>query len=139
MAFVLKATQNVELSVTITDKKGNPAGVENGVWETTDEAVVTVDDNGGDSATVSAVGTPGTATVTYTADGDLGEGVMEIVGTIDIEVVAGNAGVFNIVAGTPTEQDDDSSTPAEPAPAGPTPTTDPVVPTPDTDPTGSDQ
>ncbi len=104
MAFILKATQNVDLSVTVTDKKGNPATVQNGVWTSAGEGVVTVTDNTNNSATASAVGTPGVATITYTADADLGEGVQEVVGTVDIEVVAGDASVFNIVPGTPTEQ-----------------------------------
>ncbi len=104
MAFILKATQNVDISVTVTDKKGNQATVQNGTWASDDENVVTVTDNTNNAATASAVGTPGMATVTYTADADLGEGVEEVVGTVDIEVVAGNASVFNIVPGVPTEQ-----------------------------------
>ncbi len=113
MAFILKATQDVALSVTITDKKGNPTTVQNGVWASDDEGIVVVTDNGNSSASASAVGTPGVATITYTADVDLGEGVKEAVGMVDFEVVAGNASVFNIVAGTPTEQE-----PAVPSPHG---------------------
>lgn len=104
--FLLKATQQVELSVTVTDKRGNPAQVQNGQWESSDESVVTVVDSGTNSAVVKAVGPVGASTVTYVADVDLGDGVTEATGMLDIEVVAGDASVFNITAGTPSEQTD---------------------------------
>ena len=106
MAFILKATQQVDLSVTVTDKRGNAAQVENGTWEVDSESVATITDNGNGTATLKAVGTPGTAVVSYTADADLGDGVQEVEGYLDLEVVAGDAAVFNIVAGTPSEQPD---------------------------------
>lgn len=112
MSFILKATQQVDLSINVTDKRGNPATVQNPSFASSDEAVVSVVDEGL-TAVASAVGTPGTATVTFTGDADLGEGVSPITGVLDVEVVAGDAAVVNITAGTPAEQ-------AEPAPA-PTP------------------
>lgn len=128
MAFILKATQNVELSVTIADKKGNASSVQNGVWANSGEGVVAVTDNGNNSATVSAIGTPGMATITYTADADLGEGVKSVVGTVDIEVVAGDAAVFNIVPGVPSEQSD--VTPTAPRPPDSPPAAPDAAPTP---------
>lgn len=100
MSYILKATQQVDLSITVTDKRGNPATVQNPSFASSDEAVVSVVDEGL-TAVASAVGTPGTATVTFTGDADLGEGVSPITGVLDVEVVAGDAAVVNITAGTP--------------------------------------
>lgn len=104
MAFVLRATQNVDIAVDeITDKKGNPATIQDPTWASSDESIVTVVGSGL-TATASAVGPLGTATVTLTGDADLGEGVKPITGTLDVEIVAGDAAVFNLVPGTPSEQ-----------------------------------
>jgi hypothetical protein len=56
------------------------------------------------SAVVKAADELGTTQISVTADADLGEGVAPIAGTIDIEVVGGQAVALSIVAGTPAEQ-----------------------------------
>lgn len=118
--FILRATQNVGLSVVATDRKGNPASVQNPTWSSSDTAVATVSSSAdGLSALVSAVGPLGECTITLVADADLGDGVSEVEGTFDLEVKAGDAAVFAISAGTPEEQ-------AAPAPTpGPEPTPEP--------------
>ena len=45
-----------------------------------------------------------TKQVNVKADADLGEGVTEIIGTLDVEVQAGAAVSMTVNAGTPTEQ-----------------------------------
>jgi len=103
MAYVLKDTQETALSVTVLDKRGNPATVQNPGFASSDPAIVAVADSGL-TAVASAAGPLGTATVTFTGDADMGDGVSPITGVLDIEVVAGDAAITNIVAGTPTEQ-----------------------------------
>lgn len=105
MALILRDTEQVDLSYTAVDSRGNPAVVQNPTWESSDSSVVTVTASAdGATAVAAAAGPLGSATVTLTGDADLGEGVSPITGVLDIQVVAGNAAVFNITAGTPTEQ-----------------------------------
>jgi hypothetical protein len=109
--IVLTATQQVSLSISVVDRKGNPARVD-GVptWSVSDATVLTVepasDGIGSDGmvALVKAVGTLGTAQVRVTADADLGEGVTPLVGVLDVEVLAAQAVAVSIAAGTPEEQ-----------------------------------
>lgn len=110
--FILRATQQVDLSVEVLDRRGNPAQVQDGAWSSDNEDIVTVTDGGDNTAIVRATGPTGTSTVTYQADVDLGEGVSHMTATLDIEVVAADAAVFNISPGTPTEQPEDA--PEEP-------------------------
>lgn len=109
MQQVLTATQNCEVLVSVKDKKGNVAQVQDPVFTVSDEAIVTqvpsVDNPGNPLATkVSAVGPTGTALLTFTGDADMGDGVKPVIGTMDIVVNAGEATVVEITAGTPTEQ-----------------------------------
>ncbi len=101
-------TQDVPLSITPVDKKGNPAQLDGPpVWSSSNSEVVTVVASAdGLSAVASAVGPLGTATVSVKADGDLGAGVNTISGTLDITVVGSGAVTLTIKAGTPTEQGD---------------------------------
>lgn len=102
----LTDTQNAPLGVKITDKKGNPAQVQNPTWASSDTTVATVTPDAGDplKATVSAVGPTGTAEVSFDGDADLGDGVSPIIGTLSVVVLAGPATVVEIQAGTPVEQ-----------------------------------
>lgn len=95
MATILRDSQQVELSYTATSKRGNATTVADPVWASSDESIVTVAASGA-GATATAVGPTGTATITLTGDADLGEGVKPVRGVLDIEVVAGDAAVFNI-------------------------------------------
>lgn len=112
MALILKDSQEVVLSYTATSKAGNPASVENATWASSDPSVVVTASADGSTATAAAAGPLGTATVTLSGDADLGEGVKPVTGVIDIQVVTGDAAIFNITAGEPTEQ----APPAPPAP-----------------------
>lgn len=107
MAFLLKATQNVTLSVgEVRDRKRNPTRIDDPVWSSSDESVLVIAvSEDGMNAAASAVGPLGAATITLTADADLGEGVRPLTGTLDVEVVPGDASVVNIIPGVPTEQE----------------------------------
>ena len=103
--LILTDTQDCVLSVTARDRKGAAAMVQNPTWKSSDNAVITVtpDPADGTKATVSAQ-TAGTALITFTADADLTDGVLEIIGTLDVVVGPGMATVIEISAGAPTEQ-----------------------------------
>lgn len=104
---VLTATQDCPLVAMPEDKKENPTSVENAVWTTSDESILTlVADPGGDplKVTAHAVGPLGSALVTFTADADLGAGVVPVIGTLDFVVNPGMATTVVITAGTPVEQ-----------------------------------
>lgn len=107
MAVIISDTQFIEGQVQTVNKKGKPAPVEAGTiaYSSSNEAVVTVTENPDDETkfTVTAVGA-GTAQVNYSADADLGEGVVPISGFTDFEVTPAQATGFNVTFGEPQEQ-----------------------------------
>ena len=105
MSLVLTDVQKVDLSVTPVDARGNP-GVLDGVpvWSTSDDTLVDVTpSDDGLSATIVAKGPLGTCQISVTADADLGEGVKEIAGVLDIEIKGSATVSLNIGAGIPTD------------------------------------
>lgn len=104
--LVLSATQQCTLSVTVTDKKGNPAPVDGTPdWLVDNPNVVALTPSAdGLSCLISAIGPIGGATVTFRGDADLGDGVKEIAGILEVDVTAGEASLVTINAGTPEEQ-----------------------------------
>lgn len=105
MGLQLTSTQKASLSLAAYDAKGNPAAVEGVGWNVSDPAILTVtpgDDPA--TATVFAVGPVGVAQVQVKADADIGDGTRELTGTLDVEVVAGEAAVITVTAGAPDEQ-----------------------------------
>ncbi len=93
--------------VNIKDRKGNPTTVQNPLWASSDESILTlIPDPGGDplAVTAHAVGALGAALVTFTADADLGDGIVPIIGTLDVVVLVGQAVALEIQPGTPVEQ-----------------------------------
>src|SRR5262245_38589692 len=106
LMLTLTSNQKALLSVTFLDSKGNPAPVDSTpVWMTdnTDLLALTPAADGL-SCTVAAVGPLGSATAQVNADADLGAGVVNIFGTLLVEVTAGQAATVAIAAGTPEEQ-----------------------------------
>ncbi len=102
----LKATQKCTLTVQFLDKKGNVASVDGTPEWITDhsDVVALVVAADGLSVEVSAVGPVGSAAVSVTADADLGDGVVAVVGSEGFSVVAGDATVVAIGVSQPTEQ-----------------------------------
>jgi hypothetical protein len=105
--LILTDTQKCALAITPVDVKNNPAPVEGvPVWASSDEGAVAVDVAAdGMSAVVRAVGplTPGVQ-ISVSADADLGEGVVPVVGLLNVQVVASQAVSVAISAGAPEEQ-----------------------------------
>jgi len=100
MAYKLPNDKMIAVQVAYVDSKGNPAQVDGDVsWDTSDASIATVESNAGDStqAVVTPVGPIGQVQITATADADLGSGVREIITTMDVDIVAGEA-----IAGTIT-------------------------------------
>ena len=100
--MLLKAdSAPAHLSVKAVDSKGNDAQVEGEFqWSSSDESIATVvADPGGAGAVVSVVGPLGECLITAKADADLGEGVKEIIGTLPLVVVAGEAVEVQITEG----------------------------------------
>lgn len=100
--MILTVDQKVALAIQPVDKYNNPAPVENIVWATSDETVLTVaPSEDGLAAMVVATGKMGTAQISVTADAKIGEGISEIVGVISFDVKGGEAVALGITAGTP--------------------------------------
>jgi hypothetical protein len=106
MAFEMTVTQQVEVSVAFTDKKGNPAKVDGTPeWLSDNTDVLALTPAGdGMSCVVAAVGAIGTAIVTLTADADMGSGVKPVIGTLEVSITAGEASNVVLTPGTPEEQ-----------------------------------
>lgn len=106
MAFILRDNEEVDLTIEAYSAAGNPTTVEDPTWSSSDEAIVAVVADPADAsmAIARAVGPVGLATVTLNADLELGDGVQPAEAVLDIEVVGGDASVFNISAGTVREQ-----------------------------------
>jgi hypothetical protein len=103
----LTTTQKCTLSVAFEDKKGNPANVDGApTWgvDNSDLLSLIVSDDGL-SCQIAAVGPMGTALVSVLADADLGEGVVQLAGTLEVQVTAGAATVVEVTAGEPSEQE----------------------------------
>jgi len=103
--LILTDSQDCVLTVTAKSRKDNDAMLQNPTWESSDSTVLTVTQDASDplKAVASAVDA-GTVVVTFRADADLSDGVVEIIGTMDVVVGPGMASVISIAAGTPTEQ-----------------------------------
>lgn len=105
--FVIKASQKVQLSVSFTDKYGNPAAVDGTpewVSSNVDLAAVEVAADGL-SCWVVPVGPIGQVQVSVSADADLGAGVKPVIGVQEFDVVAGDAAVVQLNVGTAVDKE----------------------------------
>lgn len=113
-----KVTEAKKFAVKITDRFGNDAKVD-GVpaWASTNESLVDIAVSAdGLSAVVTPKGPLGALKLQVKADADLGEGVKELLGEADLELVAGDAEVLAL-SEVPLEE----PAPEEPAPEEPAP------------------
>jgi len=106
MSLQMTATQQCLISVAFTDKKGNPAKVDGyPVWLTDNTELLALSPaNDGMSCLIAAVGPLGSGTVSVRADADLGAGVTNISGSLDVTITGGMATGVALSAGTPVEQ-----------------------------------
>lgn len=101
----LKVSQKIKLGIEIKDKFGNPAQIDGKpVFALSDETladmVVTED---GLSCDITPKGPVGALKVQAKCDADLGEGVKEILGELDLDLIAGEAVTVELKAGEPTD------------------------------------
>lgn len=105
--FSMTDSQQVVASVQPVTAKGKPAQVQSGSveWSSSNPGVITVtEDPSNELSALIVAGAPGIAQVTFSADADLGEGVVPISGVADVEVTASAATGFDVKFGAPTEQ-----------------------------------
>lgn len=101
--LVLTDVQKVSVKLKPVTAAGNPAPVDGKVeWSVSDDSVLSLqvaDD--GFSAVVVTTGKLGVCQVVAKADADMGEGVKEISGVLDVEVKASEAVSLSVDAGVP--------------------------------------
>lgn len=104
--ILLLNNQTVRLTAVPVDARGYTSRVDGvPVWSVSDPTLVSiVPAADGLSCQVTPLGPLGTAVVTVTGDADLGAGVTNITGSIDVIVEAGQAVSFLVTAGEPTNQ-----------------------------------
>jgi hypothetical protein len=98
MAYTLPADKQVEVKVSYVDANGNPAVVDGDVaWSSSDTNIASVLADKDDSAHAIVIPQDeiGQVQIIATADADLGAGVRQLITTMDVTVVGGEA-----VAGT---------------------------------------
>lgn len=101
----LPISKKLPLILSVVDLKGNPAVVDGlPVWALSDESLATLEVAAdGMSAMVVPVGPLGKVIVQAKADADMGAGVKEILGQMEVEMVAGEAVTMVMSAGEPVE------------------------------------
>lgn len=96
--------EKVAVAVAITDRAGNAAKVD-GVptWSAAPDTAVTlaVADDGLSAEITANDGTPQAVLVTLNGDADLGDGVKPIIGTLQVNITAGEAQFLTLDAGAP--------------------------------------
>lgn len=104
--MTLTATQEVSLSISPVDRRGNAAALDGSpVWTVSNPAILSVaPSSDGLSAVATAVGPIGTSQISVIGDADLGDGVVSISGTLDVSVIAAQATTFTIVTAAAVEQ-----------------------------------
>jgi hypothetical protein len=101
MAYTLPDGKQVGLQIAYEDAEGNAATVDGAVaWSSANEDIAHVIVEGSDGKDVTLLGLKvGSTQITATADADLGDGVRNLITTLDVDVVAGEAVAGSI---TPT-------------------------------------
>lgn len=97
MILTLTAGQTKRIRVIPRDQFNNPTTAEDATFVSSDEDKVTISRDAGDPLllAVSSLGPVGAAQGTGRLDALIGEGVEEIVGTFDVNVIAGKAVKFD--------------------------------------------
>jgi len=101
MLITITNEQKVEVTLNPTTLAGNPATLDNVLWEVIegDATLEVAADNL--SAFLVSGESDVNSKILVTADADLGEGVAEIVDLIDLAVVSAQASTLGIIQGTP--------------------------------------
>ena len=105
MALILTNSQEVDLAIQPLDKRGKPAQVDGTpAWSSSDAAKATVAPAADGLSCVAKALDNGTVQISVSADADLGDGVRTLTGTLDLEIVSGEAVTLSVIAGAPREQ-----------------------------------
>ena len=105
MDITITDNQEFELEVVAVDKKGNPAKLDGEVqWSVSDGALLIPTILSDTRVKITAAGTLGVGQVTAVGDADLGEGMKELPGVLNVTVIAGEATGLTLVPTVPTEQ-----------------------------------
>jgi hypothetical protein len=102
--LVLPNDQKVVASIQPVDAKGNPATIDGlAVWTSSSTAVATIENVSSDSLSAEVVPSSaiGSCQINVQADADLGAGITNITGVLDVSVVAGQAVGFTITTAPP--------------------------------------
>jgi hypothetical protein len=107
MAYVLQQGKQVKVRVDYVDAQGQPAVVDGAVaWASSAPQTITIQPDTSDSqiCLLRSGQALGTSQVNATADADLGEGTRELICTMEVQVVGGEAvgGVISPI-GEPTD------------------------------------
>lgn len=106
MPLMLGDDQKVTLRVKFVTGEGNPAKVDGApAWETSNEELFELEpSDDGLTCVVTTVGMLGIGQVSVSADADLGTGSRDIIGTLEIEVVSGEAIAAVLEPGLPEKK-----------------------------------
>jgi hypothetical protein len=99
----INTEQKVQYTISPTTDEGNPARID-GIpqWESSDTNIVTVAPAGDGMSCMAISGTvEGSATVTVTADADLGQGVRNITESQEVRVTLAEASKLGLKPGEP--------------------------------------
>lgn len=103
-SMFLKVTEKLPVSIVAKDKQGNIAKVDGLPKWSVDEKLAKLEvSEDGMSAVVFPTGMAGTMKLQAMIDADLGEGVKEVIGELEIEFISGEAVVVEMTAGKPEE------------------------------------
>ena len=102
----LTIDEKIQVQLVITDRAGHPAGFDTTpVWAASSAALTVEAAPDGMSAwLVSADVVEDAVMVTVRGDADLGDGVREIIGTLQVNVSSGEAQFVELEAGTPEQK-----------------------------------
>lgn len=96
-----KPSQEFDVTLGFTDAQNNPATVQGvPVWTNSNDTIISmVPAADGLSAVIGGIQGTGTGQITVTADADLGDGVTDIIGILDVEIISGQATVITLNTG----------------------------------------
>jgi hypothetical protein len=105
MATQMTDIQQTSLTVSALDAKNNPAALDGPVvFVSSDPTILNVQPTGPNSCAVVAVGALGNAQVQFSADADLGSGVVTLSGISDFTIVSSQATQLNAAVGPVIDQ-----------------------------------
>lgn len=105
MGLILTVDQKCALSGAFSDKHGNAARIDGKpIWNTSDASIVGLNHSDDGFSCVAVAGSVGTAQVTFSGDADLGDGVRQVIATLDIEIHPLEAISAGISAGAPEDK-----------------------------------